>query len=337
MKEQLSPFLRTIAIFTIVQVVGVAGFVWIEGYSVLDAIYMTIITVSTVGFGEVQSLSQTGKLFTTFLILINIGLFAYFVSILSSYIFEGRLRHVFKRYMIDRRISTLKDHVIVCGYGRNGREACKELERSGFTFVIVESDHEVIESLPDDNAFHFVVGDATDEDTLRQAHVEKAAQIIITTSSDADNVFIALSARKMNPDMEIIARATKPESESKLYFAGANHVVMPDQLGGMFMAHMITKPVTIEFLNHLTGRNAEFARFHLESIHYDQLKPKYRDKSLRQMKLRTSTGCNVIGVKDDIKGIIPSPAADTVIGPKDCMIILGANENIKKARDIFTQ
>lgn len=337
MKKQLSPFITALSIFFGVQVIGIGGYMVLEGYTFVDALYMAIITFSTVGFGEVRTLTPSGKIFTIVLIVINFAIFAYFVSILSSYIFEGRLRYVFKRYMVDRKIHSLENHVIVCGFGRNGAEACKELERSGFIFVIIEKDHEVIESMPDKKQYHLVVGDATHEETLLKAHTEKASEILITTSSDADNVFIALSARKLNPNINIVARATQMETESKLYFAGANHVIMPDRLGGMFMAHMVTKPETIEFLNHLTGRGEILEHFRLESIQFDDLKPEYQNANLRQMRLRELSGCTVIGVKDDKKGIIPSPDPDTVIGPDDCMILLGSDVDLSKARQIYTK
>jgi voltage-gated potassium channel len=225
--------------------------------------------------------------------------------------------------------------VIVCGYGRNGIEACEELIRSSREFVIIEKDEEILKKIRTSEFAHVLFGNATSDNVLKTAGIERADVIIITTPSDADNVFISLTARVMNPSIKIIARASEKESESKLYRAGANTVIMPDQLGGMFMAQMVTKPVVIEFLNLMTGHGG--LRYHLEQLRYEDLKQELRDKTLKDLRINDITGGTVIGVKDDIRGLIPSPPPETLIGPNDTIIVLGGQEHINRLKLHFVK
>ncbi|NNE26432.1 MAG: potassium channel protein [Saprospiraceae bacterium] len=314
-------------------VLGTVGFHIIEGFDLVESFYMSVITLSTVGFMEVHEMSHVGRLFTAFYILLNLGIIAYAVSVLTSFIFEGRLKTIYKNYMVDRKINKLDNHVIVCGYGRNGKEACEELKRSCRPFVAIEKDAETIDNFLSDEDAYILMGNATSDQTLKTAGIDRAGTIIITTPSDADNVFITLTAREMNPDIKIIARASEIESESKLYIAGANNVIMPDVIGGMFMAQMETKPVVIEFLNLMTGFSGQ--HFHLEQIRYEDLKPKFQNKTLQELKIHQHTGGTVIGVKDNERGLIPSPNSDTSIGPNDTIVVLGGVKHIEQLKDHY--
>ena len=263
----------------------------------------------------------------------NLGILAYAVSVLTSFIFEGKLQSIYTNYMTDLKINKLKNHVIVCGYGRNGKEACEELNRSGRKFVVIEMDQEVLDNFEAKPGVHFLIGDATADITLKAAGLDRADVVIITTSSDADNVFISLTAREMKPDIMIIARASMKESESKLRRAGANEVIMPDNLGGMIMAQMVTKPVVIEFLNLMTGYGKQ--HYHLEQMRYIDLKSDYKNKTLKEMQIQDKTGGTVIGVKDNKKGLIPSPGPETLIGPNDTIVVLGGEEHIQRLKQYY--
>lgn len=335
MKEQLNNFVIAIILLLLSLTVGVVGFMVIEGYDRADAFYMAVITISTVGFTEVHELSASGRVFTSFYIIANLAIFAYVVSVLTTYLFEGKLKSVLRSYMTDREISKLKNHVIVCGYGRNGSQACEELLREGCEFVVIERDPEIRQSVSSKLNFQMLIGDATVDNNLKLAGIERAKVIIITTPSDAANVFITLTARELKPDITIIARASEKETERKLYRAGANHVILPDHIGGMFMAQMITKPAVIEFLDLLTNQDKHRERYRLESINYNQLKPEYRDKTLKELRVRNVTGATVIAVKDDIKGLIPNPPPDTLIGENDTMILLCSQADVGRLNDIF--
>ncbi len=334
MSNQLQSLITAFGLFMTSICIGLLGFSWIEDLSFVNSLYMTIITVGTVGFTEVKELSAAGRVFTSFYILLNLGLFAYVVSVVSSYIFEGKLRNIVKNYRSEMEISKMKNHVIVCGYGRNGSRACEELEKSGEAFVLIEKDPEMQSVIPE--RIKWFLGDATEDEKLKAVGIDRAKAIIITTPSDAANVFITLTARHLNEKIRILVRASNPETENKLYRAGADKVVMPDILGGMFMAQLVTKPIVIEFLDLLNGVSSETS-YHLEEVSYDKLKPEYRDKTLMQLNIPSRTGVIVLGVKDNIKGIIPGPSADTFIGEDDYLILLGSDTRLKKFVEIYTE
>ena len=336
MRQQLKNFLVAILLLALSLLIGILGFMFIEGYDLLNAFYMAVITISTVGFTEVYELSDNGRLFTAIYIMANLGIFAYVVSVLTTYLFEGKLRSVFKNFMIDREISKLKNHVIVCGYGRNGSQACEELLKEGREFVVIEKDPEIRQSVISNVNFQMLIGDATIDNNLKTAGIERAKEILITTPSDAANVFITLTARELKPDITIISRASEKETESKLYRAGADRVIMPDHLGGMFMAQMVTKPVVIEFLDLLTSRSRDREKYKLVSVAYENLKPKFRDKTLEELQISNLTGGTVIAVKDNEQGLIPTPPIDTFIGVDDTMIILCAENDAENVLQILT-
>ncbi|MEM8938811.1 MAG: NAD-binding protein [Bacteroidota bacterium] len=334
MNKQLENLITASLLFLGSTAIGLAGFSLIEDLSFVNALYMTIITIGTVGFTEVKELSPSGRVFTSFYILLNLGLFAYIVSVVSSYFFEGKLKSIFKSYRSDMEINKLNNHVIVCGFGRNGKQACEELEKSKRDFVIIEKDPEVIEAeIPKSMKWH--LGDANHDDNLKAVGIERADVIIITTPSDAFNVFITLTARHLNEEIKIISRASHIETESKLYRAGANKVVMPDILGGMFMAHLITKPVVIEFLDLLSGVSG--TSYCLEEVSYNQLRDRYQNKTLKDLEIKkNSGGVTVICVKSNTKGMIPSPDENTFIGMNDHLILLGSKKSLKDFMNQYT-
>ena len=324
--HQLESLLTAVGLFCFSMAIGIIGFSLIEELSLVNAIYMTIITIGTVGFTEVKELSSMGRIFTSGYILMNLGLFAYVVSVVSNYFFEGRLKSIFKNYRSGMEISKLSNHVIVCGFGRNGSRAAEELESSRKDFVIIEQNPDIIDAIPE--SMKWFIGDATQDENLRKVGIEKAKVIIITTPSDAANVFITLTARHLNENIQIISRASNKETEEKLYRAGADKVIMPDILGGMFMAQLVTKPIVIEFLDLLNGVSGE--NYKLEEVGYDDLKSEFKDKTLRELNIPAATGVIVIGVKDNIKGLLPGPSSDTFIGEDDYLILLGSMDKLKK-------
>jgi voltage-gated potassium channel len=334
-----APFKKLIFTFflmTLSIVVGIVGYVILENYSVLDAFYMTIVTISTVGFREVQPLSDGGKVFTSFYIISNLVFFAFIVSTLAQYIFEGELNKIYNTIMKGREVSKLRGHIIVCGYGRNGRRASLELKNSRKKFLIIENDDHVLERFPDAaKKYNFFMGDATQDETLIKAGIRRATTIITTLPSDSENVFITLTAREINPDIKIISRASDEKVEKKLMRAGANHVVMPDALGGYHMAHIVTKPFIVEFVEMLSGfGNSEYI---LDEISYLQIKHDFRDKTLAELDIRKNTGATVFGFKDAAKGIIFNPDPNIKFSHDDILILLGKEESIKEFKKIYTR
>ncbi len=294
---------------------------------------MSVITFSTVGFNEVNPLSDAGKVFTTVYIIVNLAIFAYTVSVVSSFLFEGELQKIFKNIKKSREVNKLNQHVIVCGFGKNGAQACEELYAEKRPFVVVERDPEVINSFSNDRNYMFINGNATMDEVLEEAGIERASTVITALPNDADNVFITLTARGMNQGIRVIAKASEANSETKLYRAGAEHVVMPDRLGGIHMANLVTKPVVIEFLELLNGVGEE--KLILEEVSYTRLKNEYHDKSLKDLNIRQRTGVTVIAFKDDVQGFIFNPHSDKLVSDGDTMIILGRYDQVHKFLDIY--
>ncbi|MFC2125635.1 potassium channel family protein [Bacteroidota bacterium] len=227
----------------------------------------------------------------------------------------------------------LKNHVIVCGYGRNGYRACEELKNSGKDFVVIESDDEILNTIPDESRFHVISGDATQDEVLQLARIEFADFIITTLPKDSDNVFITLTARGLNPSIQIISRASDLNSERKMKVAGASKVVMPDLLGGYHMAQLITKPYVVEFLEMLNGTSDTSVT--LEEIEYEELLPQYREKTVGELHIRAKTGATVIGYKYKDEGFQFNPGPDVTITKDSILIILGTVQTIENLRRVF--
>lgn len=326
MNKNLIKLFRALLMLVLSLSIGVFGYMALERYSFVDAVYMSVITISTVGYGAVDPLSEEGKLFTSVYIIVNLSIFAYVVSIFTTYLVEGELKIILRNFIQGREVKQLRNHTIVCGYGRNGSKACEELMKEKREFVLIESNEELLQHFKNNGNFQSLIGDATTDEVLKEAGIERASAIITTLPSDADNVFITLTARELNPSIKIIARASDQSSEKKLTRAGATHVVMPDTLGGLHMAQLIAKPYVIEFLELLNGVGGE--QVVLDEFSFEELKASYHQKSLSDLDIRKNTGVTVIGLKEKDKGFLFNPHPRTEINEGDVLIILGAQENI---------
>ncbi|MBF9239610.1 potassium channel protein [Hymenobacter sp. BT683] len=325
---------------------GMLGFTFIENYGLIDAFYMTVTTIATVGFGEIHPFSAAGRLFVSVFIIYNLVVVAYLVSVLSAFIFDGQLQKIYRMFRTDQEIKRFSGHVIVCGFGRNGRRAYQELRASGARVVVIESSEELMKSITDGHTgedydgeglaggkIFTVFGDATSDNVLKQAGVERASALITSLPKDADNVFVALSARALNPRLKIIARASLKTSESKLLFAGANSVVMPDEIGGSHMAKLVVRPEVIRFLDLISGLSADKLR--LEEMTFEQLRKDLRGASIRQLDVRSLTGATVIGMRTASGSLLVSPPMDYVPTPGDVLLVLGSEEQIQRFEVAF--
>jgi voltage-gated potassium channel len=322
-------FLPLIIIGAII-LIGVAGFMVIEGFSLLDALYMTVVTVTTVGYEEVHQLSKAGMIFNMFLIISSFATFAYALAKLTQYVVDGEINKFFKTRKIMSAINELKDHVIVCGYGRNGKQAAKILENHKVKFVVIEIDDERIEpGLSKKDQILYINGDATDDEVLLNAGIKRAKALITALPEDADNVYIVLSARSLNNDIQIISRSSNPGSETKLRKAGANNVISPDKIGGTHMATLVSKPDVIEFIDYLS---AEGDSIHLESVGYEILPPELRDKTLQEIMAWRKTGVNCIGIKDAEGKFVINPPDGTLINAGMKVIVLGTRQQIEEMK-----
>ncbi|MDA9092258.1 potassium channel protein [Polaribacter sp.] len=318
-------------VFSII-LLGVAGYMILSDYSFVDALYMTVITITTVGFGEVQPFTPEEKIFTVFLILTSITVFGYAVSIFSEYLVSGKLFEQFKHRKVEKKIQSLKEHTIVCGFGRNGKQAILKLKNYNQQFVVVEKDKEIVAELDVNNLLN-IQGDATLDETLLRAGIKNATTLITALPSDADNLFVVLTANQLNSTCKIISRASNESSYSKLKIAGASNVIMPDKLGGDHMASLVVTPDVIEFVDRLTIEGETTAN--LEEIAVDDLPKKYINKTILDLDLRRETGCTVIGIRTPDRDYIINPEAETALTIGSSLIVLGRPEQIIKLRELF--
>jgi voltage-gated potassium channel len=318
-------------IFAII-LVGTFGFMLIEHYSFLDGLYMTIITITTIGYTEVKPLSPMGKVFNIFLILTSFSIFTYALAKLTQYIGSGEMALYFKTRKLMQSIDKLNGHVIICGFGRNGHEAAHTLKAHKVKFVVIEKHlqniHEWVEIDPDLLYLH---ADATDDEVLVRAGIKRAKSLIVSLPEDADNVFIVLSARSLNPDIQIISRASHYPSLIKLKKAGADNVIMPDKIGGSHMATLVSKPDVIEFIEYLSSEEGE--SISMESVDYTRLPPELKDKSLKVIMDWKKTGVNCIGVKTPEKKFIINPPENILITQGMKVIVLGTREQIESMKN----
>lgn len=313
-----------VSFFVILLLVGTIGYMLIESYSFLDALYMTVITISTVGYMEVAPLTTAGRIFTIIIILVNVGAFTYFITFLTRYLMDGEFIHQYKQLKMDNAIHHLNNHVIVCGFGRNGTECAQVLYDNHIPFVILEEKGEMPQNLPF-KVPHFLKGDATRDETLKDAGIERARAIIATMPVDADNLFMVLTARQLNPNIIIISRASHDSSVNKLRVAGANNVIMPDKIGGAHMATMVMIPDVVEILSLMSTRNT--VEFKVAEIAANN------STTLGELDLWKKCGCTVLGIKNKSSYAL-NPSPDYLINEGERLIIMGSEYQISKAKEL---
>jgi voltage-gated potassium channel len=311
--------------------IGVGGFMIIENWNFFDSFYMTVITITTVGFGEIHPLSSVGRIFTSFLILGTFGTFAYLISTITSLIASGELGRNIKKYKLIDQINVMENHVVVCGLGRVGIQVANDLKFAGFQVIVIEEKTEGKQDLL--NSFPSVSGDATRDEVLNQANIEKARSLIACLPNDADNLFIVLTAKTINPNLQIISRASQRSSVAKIKMAGAHHVIMPDSIGGTHMASIVSTPEVIEFLDQIRLEGQHGAN--IEGISFDQLPEKYRGKTLLELDLKKQTGATIVGFKSNDGSYAINPEESTRIQEKSTLFVLGNAQQIKNVNQFF--
>ncbi len=312
------PFRRVrigLAALVLVLVAGTVGYM-VLGFGFLDAVYQTVVTITTVGYGFPHPLHIAGKVFTIFLILGGVGTALYSFSVVLELLIEGHMRDLVRRRSMERNIARMSGHVVVCGWGRVGREVARFLAAAGREVVVVDRDGSRMEEV----SYPWVVGDVTDDETLVQAGVERAGTLVAALDTDADNLYVTLAVRSMRPDMQIIARARNESSEPKLLRAGANRVVNPQQLGGDRMAAFVTQPHVVDFVDVVMHDGT--LEFRLEELSVSAGSP-LTGNTLHSVQLHDRTGALVLAIRRGDGSFATNPSSEVTIEAGDILIGVG--------------
>ena len=312
---------------------GTIGYMSIEGWRMLDAVYMTVITLGTVGFREVHDLSDGGKLFTMGLIVVGVSVLGYIVGSLAQIMFEGQIQRIVGRKKVEKKIEALTGHYIICGFGRIGSLICKEFKSNGLSFVIIEKNVAASERLSEDG-YLYMKGDATLDETLLKAGINRAKGLISVVTSDTENVYITLTARGLNPDLYIMARSGEEGSDIKLRRAGANKVVSPYTIGGNRMAQSILRPNVVDFIEIATGN--EHMELQMEEIDIPAHSA-FVGETLVTSGFRKEIGVIIVGIKKSHGKMVFNPHSQTKIDEHDTLIVLGDPNSINKLEDLVAR
>ena len=306
---------------------GTLGYHFVLGWDWIDALYMTAITISTVGFEEVRHLDAAGRVLTIVVLLTSAGVFAYALTTLASLVLDARFGSLLWRRRMEGRIKELHDHYVICGFGRTGRSVAEQLARGTHPFVVIEQVPEKIEMLHE-REYLFVEGDATQDECLHRARIDQAHGLVAALGNDAENVYLVLSARQIKPDLSIVSWATSEEAERKVMRAGANHALSPYLQGGRRIATMLTAPHALEFLDHAMGGSDNIR---LGEIVVRPGSP-LAGNSLKSAGIRRDLGVIVIGIRRASGRLEFNPAADETLHENDILIGIGSPDQIEKLR-----
>jgi len=315
-----------LAFFVVILLFGVLGYMIIEGASILDALYMTVITLTTVGFREAIELHDSGKVFTIVLLLLGVGTVFYTAGQILQMFLEGQIGGILERRRMERKMHKMKDHFIVAGYGRVGQTVCREFKSRGRKTVVIDNNPDASDLLKQNEEL-YILDDATQDEVLVKAGIAEAKALISTLAEEAQNVYLTLSARQMNPDLLIIVRADSKEAERKLYRAGATRVICPHEIGGMRMAMSTIRPNLVDFMK-IIPHGSDLG-LSIEEVNVRR-GSKVDGVKLIDSNIRSELDLMVVGIKKENRDMIINPPAETVIEGGDILIVIGLNEKLSK-------
>jgi len=318
-----------IIVITGVITYGTIGYMIIEGWNFIDSLFMTIITLTTVGYGEIHEMDKAGRIFSIVLILSGVGAMFYALGVGARIVLEGEIREILGRKRLNKKIENLRNHYIVCGFGRMGSIICKELMQSKSPFVVIESSSELLASLDAD--ILSLQGDATQDSILKQAGIEKAKGLISVLSSDANNLYVVLSARGLNPNLRIIARAGEEGAKQKLIRAGADSVVCPYYIGGLRIAHTLIKPAVVDFIEFAT--RSENLELQMEEVKVKD-DSHIIDHSLDQSGIRRDMGIIIVAIRRASGNMEFNPTSTSVIRQGDILVVMGETKQLQELENL---
>ncbi len=326
-------FALIIVLIVLIILGGTIGYQIVESLSFVDALYMTIITISTVGFGEVKQLSGAGRIFTIILIVCGIAIISTGVSLIFSSIIEGTFREILRRQRMEKKLARVKNHFIICGYGAVGEDVANEFIRVNEQFVLIEREKDVINKLSQEFPnLIYVVGDATNDETLKLAKIEKAKGVIAVLGSDSDNLYICLSARSLNPNLRIIARVIESESIDKLKKSGADYVFSPEKIGGVRLAAAALRPAVTSFLDAIL--KGEYLNLVLDEVEVQKHAPLV-GKTLKESEISKNIGIVIPAIKSaHAEKLKFNPSSGTTIKPNDTLIVFGTSDQVRQLKKI---
>ncbi|MGQ9474843.1 MAG: potassium channel family protein [Actinomycetota bacterium] len=339
MLDRLKTLEKAVILLVIVIVIGTLGYMFIEKQSFLDSLYMVIITVTTIGYGETFILSTGGRIFTIFLVIAGVGTVGYTLVSGVEFMIENSLSGLMGRRKMKREIESLIGHYILCGYGRVGQRVAEDLRDARASFVIIEKDAAAVEKAAS-RGYLVIKADATTEEALREAGIERAKGLVTALNSDAENLYITLTARELCPHLFIVSRCDVEESESKLRRAGADRVISPHSIGGRRMAAMLLKPMVWDYLDLAT--KGQYIQFNIENLEWRiddvEIQPNsYLDgKTIEEAKIYSVSGALVLAVKKRGMSFDTKPSKETRLDAGDCIIAIGTVEQLAKLEEIAT-
>ncbi|GJM15884.1 MAG: potassium transporter TrkA [Thermodesulfobacteriota bacterium] len=324
MKSVRKKLILSIALLVFINAFGVVGYMIIEGWNFMDSLFMTVITITTVGYREVHDLTVAGEIFTIVLLVLGVGIILYLLGSEAKLLLEGQLEDIIGRKRLEKKIRDLKDHYIICGFGRMGKTVAKELSSRDVDILIIEK-----EVVPDIQKGEFLIieGDANNEDVLMSAGIENAKGIISVLPTDAENLFLVLSARDLNPDLFIVTRANEESSERKILNAGADRVVSPYITGGIRMANSVLKPAVVDFIEYAT--NSGNLEIELEEISLAN-GSKVNNMTLQSAGIERDLGVIIVAIKRKNGTMEFNPNFESIINSGDTLVALGESPNLKE-------
>jgi len=310
----------------LIMFVGTLGYHFLEGWSLANSFYATIVTLGTVGFGDFYPITTAGKCFAIFLIVFGVGTMAYTFAVVMEVLMEGRLKRILGRGKLEKKINKMQDHYIICGYGKIGKLICTELAREGVEFVVVDNNPEVVSGIEDDG-FTYINGSATEDKILLRAGIKRAKGVVCALPTDADNLYVVLTAKELNPDVYVLSRFEDNSSERRLLKAGADRVISPYRVGGMRMSQAILRPAMLDFIEITTRRQSLALRMEEVDVWKDS---PVAGKNLEESGLRKTYGLIVVAIKKESGQMVFNPMASYVMKSGDKLITLGEEENLIK-------